>query len=104
MTTQAIHIAMQVMVASRCYAGPVRTTVNLEDDVAAAVEQLRRDQHIGLSEAVNRLVRAGLHPSSTARRRRDFTPASLGLRLDVSNVAEVLDRLDEEDAAPARPR
>ncbi|MEA2130053.1 MAG: hypothetical protein QOJ85_2944, partial [Solirubrobacteraceae bacterium] len=38
----------------------MRTTLTLADDVAAAVEKLRRERSIGLSEAVNELVRAGL--------------------------------------------
>ena len=38
----------------------MRTTLTLADDVAAAVERLRRERSIGMSEAVNELVRAGL--------------------------------------------
>ncbi|HEU0168187.1 MAG TPA: ribbon-helix-helix protein, CopG family, partial [Chloroflexota bacterium] len=38
----------------------MRTTVTLDDDVAAAASELRRQEGIGLSEAVNRLARAGL--------------------------------------------
>jgi hypothetical protein len=38
----------------------MRTTLNLPDDVAVAVEQLRSERSIGMSEAVNELVRAGL--------------------------------------------
>ena len=37
----------------------MRTTVNLDDDVAAEAERLKRAEGIGLSEAVNRLARAG---------------------------------------------
>lgn len=75
----------------------MRTTVTLDSDVAAAVEQLRRERAIGLSEAVNELVRAGLRvkPARQAFRQRT---APLGLRIDVSNVAEALDLLDTEDA------
>lgn len=54
--------------ASRCYVVSVRTTVALADEVAAAVEQLRRSEGIGVSEAINRLVREGLaKPEPTAR-------------------------------------
>src|SRR4051794_32418857 len=38
----------------------MRTTVTLADDVAAAVDRLRREEGLGLSEAVNKLARAGL--------------------------------------------
>jgi Ribbon-helix-helix protein, copG family len=71
----------------------MRTTVSLDDDVATAVEQVRRERGLGLSAAVNELIRAGL---SSPRRRVAFRQrtAELGLRVDVSNVAEALDMLD----------
>lgn len=74
----------------------MRTTVNLDDDVAAAVERLRRERSIGLSQAINELVRAGL----TARTpRTPFRQRSqpIGLRIDVTNVAEALDLLEGPD-------
>ena len=71
----------------------MRTTVSLEDDVAAAVEEIRRTRHVGVSEAVNELARAGM---GAPRKRRVFRQRSsdLGIRIDVSNVAEALDVLD----------
>jgi metal-responsive CopG/Arc/MetJ family transcriptional regulator len=71
----------------------MRTTVTLADDVAAAVEKLRRKRSIGLSEAVNDLVRAGLV------RERSATPFeqethSLGDGVDYSNVADAIETLD----------
>ncbi len=38
----------------------MRTTVTLADDVVAAVERVRRERGVGVSDAVNDLVRAGL--------------------------------------------
>jgi len=72
----------------------MRTTISLDDDVAAAVERLRRDRSMGLSEAVNALVRVGLtvRRDRTAFRQRT---ASLGIRVDVRNVAEALELLDD---------
>lgn len=71
----------------------MRTTVNLDEDVAAAVDRLRRERSLGLSEAVNELIREGL-----ARRpaRRPFRQRSqpMGLVIDVSNVAEAIELLD----------
>jgi metal-responsive CopG/Arc/MetJ family transcriptional regulator len=71
----------------------MRTTVNLDDDVAAAVERLRRDRSIGLSEAINELIRAGL---TVKRPRRPFRQQSehLGLKVDVTDVAEALELLE----------
>jgi hypothetical protein len=71
----------------------VRTTITLADDVAAAVEKLRRERSIGLSEAVNDLVRAGLierRPSSSFRQKAH----DLGRGVDFSNVAEAIETLD----------
>jgi Arc/MetJ family transcription regulator len=71
----------------------MRTTVSLDDDVTAAVERVRRERSIGLSEAVNQLVRAGLRAEGTGRPFRQRA-ARLGLRIDVANVAEALEDLD----------
>jgi hypothetical protein len=72
----------------------MRTTVTLDDDVAAAVQRLRDERHIGLSEAINDLARAGLAAAPQRRRAFKQRTADLGLRVDVSNVAEALERLD----------
>ncbi|CAN5318397.1 ribbon-helix-helix protein, CopG family [soil metagenome] len=72
----------------------MRTTFTLDDDVAAEVDRLRRNEGIGISEAVNRLIRRGLaapaHATPFAQRTTD-----LGLRVDVTDIATVLDLLDE---------
>jgi hypothetical protein len=72
----------------------MRTTLTLDDDVVSEVERLRREEGIGLSEAVNRLARAGMARPSAARRYRHKT-TRLGLKVDVTNIGEVLDLLDE---------
>jgi hypothetical protein len=71
----------------------MRTTVNLDDDVAAAVRRLRDERGLGVSQAVNRLARAGLtvKPARSAFRQRS---APLDLMVDVTNVAEALELLD----------
>ena len=75
----------------------MRTTVSLDEDVAAAVQRLRAERNIGLSEAVNELARAGLAvpPRHKAFRQRT---ANLGLRIDVSSVADALEHLDGPEA------
>jgi hypothetical protein len=66
--------------------------LDLDADVRAAAERLRVEQRLGLSEAVDRLafgMRVGppqpyVHAS-----------ARLGLRIDGSNIGDVLELLDE---------
>jgi hypothetical protein len=71
----------------------MRTTVLLDDDVAAAVEQLRRAENIGVSDALNRLVRLGL---AAPRARAPYTQRTehLGLRIAVDDIAEALELLE----------
>ena len=72
----------------------MRTTIRLDDDVAAAAQRLSREEHIALGEAVNRLARAGLRSGRSRRRSFRQRTADLGLQVDVSNVAEALELLD----------
>lgn len=71
----------------------MRTTVELEEDTAAAIEELRREDRLGLSEAVNQLIRRGLRaPEDRAPFVQQSRP--LGLKLDVSNIAEAIELLE----------
>jgi hypothetical protein len=79
----------------------MRTTVRMDPEVAAAAERLRRERHIGLGEAVNELARAGLARAEKATPFRQRT-ASVGLKIDVTNIAETLELLDQYDAEDAR--
>lgn len=71
----------------------MRTTITFADDVAASIEKIRRARGIGLSEAVNDLVRAGLVKEQPARPFRQKTH-DLGAGIDVSNIGEALETLD----------
>lgn len=71
----------------------MRTTVNLDDDVSSAARELVATRRLGFSEAVNELARAGLR-ASAPRRPFQQRRSDLGLRIDVSDVAEALDLLD----------
>ena len=75
------------------YADGMRTTLTLADDVAAAVERLRRERSIGLSEAVNDLVRAGLVREQSSAPFVQKTH-DLGDGIDYSNVADAVETLD----------
>lgn len=71
----------------------MRTTVDLDDDTEAEVQRLRREENRGVSEAVNELIRRGMLQQRSAE---PFVPTTrkLGLKIDVSNVAEALDYLE----------
>jgi hypothetical protein len=74
----------------------MRTTVTLEDDVAAAVLRLQSEEGIGRSDAVNRLVRAGLtRPAGPTF----FQQRSVGMGpflLDVSSAGDALEMSENQ--------
>lgn len=78
------------------YHRAMRTTIDLDPDTAKAIERLRNDGR-GLSEAVNELIRRGMIVTPPGKPFRPRTKA-LGLRIDVSNIAEALDVLEGTDA------
>jgi hypothetical protein len=72
----------------------MRTTLNLADDVVAAVERLRRERSLGLSEAVNELARAGMARQEQAPSGFHQISHDLGGGIDFDNVADALETLD----------
>ena len=71
----------------------MRTTIQLDEDTSAAVERLRREEGMGVSEAVNELIRRGLLPRQEQRRFVQKT-RDLGLKVDVSNIADAIEILE----------
>ena len=63
----------------------MQTTITLDEDVAAAVDNFSRQEGVGISEAV------------FPRKPYVHRTADLGLRMDVSNIGEVLEFLDATD-------
>lgn len=74
----------------------MRTTIELDDDTTQAVQALRQEGR-GVSEAVNELIRQGM---LTQPRQQPFVARThrLGIKIDVSNVADALDLLEGPDA------
>ena len=72
----------------------MRTTVNLDPDVSAAVQRLRRDEGLGLSDALNRIARAGLVASGRRPRFKQRTIDMGEFLVDVTNVAQALDIIE----------
>jgi hypothetical protein len=71
----------------------MRTTLTLADDVAAAVDQLRRERGVGVSEAVNELVRRGL-VSGRAPGPFEQKTHRMRARVDVTNVWEAIETVE----------
>lgn len=74
----------------------MRTTVEFEEDTARALDRLRNRTGMGVSEAVNHLVRRGLLVEDGGPDPSPFVQPTrrLNLRIDVSNVADAIDALE----------
>lgn len=73
----------------------MRTTVTLDDEATAAVNQLRERESVGVSEAVNRLIHAGAVERSAKRKPpRELPSHHFGDMIDVTNVAEAIEQLE----------
>ena len=76
----------------------MRTTITLADDVAAAVEQLRRERGAGVSDAVNELVRRGLTASAPRQPFRQRTSSMGPPKMPLDDIGGLLDALEGPDA------
>lgn len=75
----------------------MRTTVTLDDDIAVAVEQLRRQHGLGTSAAVNALARQGLTHGGRQRSVFRQRVSSLGAaRIPLDDIASALAVLEGE--------
>jgi hypothetical protein len=73
----------------------MRTTLTLDDDVAAKIERLRKTRNESLKDLVNEALREGLkHLATPPRRRVPFRTEAVDLGRcligNVDNVAEAL--------------
>jgi len=71
----------------------MRTTITFEGDVAAAIAQLRREEGLGVSGAVNELIRRGLSGRPQLLRFEQRTSPGHA-RIDVTDIAEVLELIE----------
>jgi len=80
----------------------MRTTLTLDDDVAAQLEAFRAKEDLTLKQAVNSALRRGLMELSRSRVRKPFRtkPIDMGrCRIpNLDNIAEVLAELDNESS------
>ena len=80
----------------------MRTTLTIDDDVAAELERLRQARKASLKEIVNEVLRQGLEQMTTPpKKRKPFRtrPMDLGRCLidNLDNIAEVLAIAEGED-------
>jgi hypothetical protein len=75
----------------------MRTTITLEPDVAAKVQDLMRERGISFKEAVNRTLRLGFGQSRQARS-YEVPVRSLGLKagIDLTKALHLAAELEDE--------
>ena len=77
----------------------MRTTLNLDDDVAAQLAELAEERHASLSSTASEVLRAGLRALRTGAAPARYEPPTFDTGrplLDVTDVAEALEALDRE--------
>lgn len=78
----------------------MRTTLTIDDDVAAQLKQLRRHGDLKFRDLVNEALRRGLRDMNRAPRRREVLRTrtfDMGKPLvNIDNVAEALSHLEGE--------
>jgi hypothetical protein len=78
----------------------MRTTLNLDDDVAARLAAESRKRGESLSRTANELLRVGMRAFETGDRIDAYEPPAFESgrpRLDVTDLAAALESLDDAD-------
>jgi hypothetical protein len=75
----------------------MRSIVEFDADTAKTVEEFRRERGLGVSEAMNELIRRAMVPHEQAGSFVQPT-RQLGLRIDESKIAEALESLEGPEA------
>ena len=79
----------------------MRTTLTIDDDVAAELDRLRHVSDVGLKEVVNEVLRRGLRDIAEAPKRKEpfrTQPLDSGglLVASIDNIAELLAEVEGE--------
>lgn len=79
----------------------MRTTLTIDDDVAAQLERLRRERDVSLKDVVNDALRRGLQQLQKPQKpRKPFRTTGYDMGpflVDIDNVAEALAYAEGED-------
>ncbi len=77
----------------------MRTTLTLDDDVAAKLREAARESGASFKETVNTILRRGLNPPQASAPEKRFRVQARALDarpgIDFDNIGELLSRLDE---------
>lgn len=77
----------------------VRTTVTVDDDLMAALQQLARERGTSFKDVLNATVRAGLHPPGEATPAYRMPTRRMGLRpeVDLDKALRLASDLEDEE-------
>ena len=85
------------------YGAVMRTTLSIDDDIAARIEERRRMTGQSLKQVVNQLLRAGLRSSERLPEARPYRTKTQKLRLcpgfDAVRLNQSVDELETEERA-----
>ena len=84
----------------------MRTTLTIDDDIAARIEERRRRDGQSLKQVVNALLREGLRSGQRPATRYRVAPHKLGMRAgyDQTRLNQLVDELETEQPARTSPR
>ncbi|MXX74839.1 MAG: DUF2191 domain-containing protein [Holophagales bacterium] len=85
----------------------MRTTLTIEDDIAARIEEIRKRDGQSLKQVVNLLLRDGLHREGRPRAKPYRTrPSELGLRpgFDAVRLNQLADELEVDGRLESEAR
>lgn len=86
----------------------MRTTLTIDDDLAAAIEQLREERNLGLRAAIDQLLRAGLESVKRTPKPTPYqTPVFEGglmPGIDPNRMNQLVDELEVEEHLRDLPR
>jgi len=87
------------LLSACCYDAVVRTTVTLDEDVAAALNRVSNERGVSFKEALNAAVRAGLRSEASPARRYRMPGRPLGLRpgVDLTKALQLASALEDEE-------
>lgn len=89
------------------YGALMRTTLTIDEDVAARIEELRKRDGQSLKQVVNLLLRDGLHRQGRPRAKPYHTrPSRLGLRpgFDAARLNQLADELEVDERLESEAR